>query len=54
MKKEEIYTPTNIGLDSSDCLEHNWEKEFTSNLQQAASFQKWRCKRCLCTRYTYY
>jgi len=54
MKNEEIYTPTEIGLNSSDCSNgnHNWEIDTTSRTSGGTA-TKWRCRKCLCTRYTY-
>ena len=56
MKNEEIYTPTEIGLNNSDCLDsnHDWEIEYAVTQSISSNTPtKWRCKKCLCTRYTY-
>ena len=54
--KEEIFTPAEIGCGPSDCSNgHEWEMEYVGDMSNTAAGAptKWRCKKCLCTRYTY-
>ena len=54
--KEQIWTPTEIGLAPTDCAdgEHQWEAESHGTLNTSSKpAVNWRCKKCLCTRTTY-
>ena len=55
--KEEVWHPTDIGCHKSDYeCKHEWYMEYIVEQRQCATAvppRKWRCKKCLATRYTY-